>query len=539
MGTCFPFLLAILCSLTLVSAQQPQDRFNIAGIVVNSATGKPIARALVQLYGHAMLTSPDGEFSFAAVPAGAAQITLVKPGYFVPGGPGTSIEIGRDTGKIVLKLAPEATIFGRVTGKDEEPLEGARVEALTYVFREGGRRLINAPIGGDRPTDEDGNFKLSGLPAGRYYIAVRAGNVDRRTLGARTLETPVAYPGVVFYPGTKDLAAATAVDLVPGQRMELQLSLTPEPAYKISGTVTTTGYLQAANSVYIVGPMDQPLFSADQFDPRTGKFEFRAVPAGKYTLRVGGSDPQNNASAFSDQTLTVSRPLADLKLLLRPGADIPVVIHKEFDPSRSLGRCESFLPNGERHESDCSEFPAALVELIGLEFEVRHYNTAFNALADPSTLGLHGVSPGKYLVRARANFGGYVQSLRSGSVDLLEQTLTVPENGQVAPIEVVVRDDAAQLKVGLRADPPRRAFVLVIPESAPRAAPQMTSTSSNWIGFETLAPGTYQVFAFDAQGALDYQDPDFLSKYGGKAARVTVAAGGKATVTVDVIQLEE
>lgn len=543
MATRFPFLLAIVCSLTLTSAQQPQDRFDIAGMVVNSATGKPIARALVELYGHAMLTSVDGEFAFAGVPAGTAQVTLEKPGYFVPGakltnGSAISIEVGPDTGKIVLKLAPEAAIFGRVTGKDEEPLEGARVEALKYVFREGGRRLINASIGSDRPTDEDGNFKISVLPAGRYYIAVWAGNVDRRTLGARTIETPEAYPGVIFYPGTKDMGAATAIDLVPGQRMELQLSLTREPAYKVSGTVTATGYLLVRN-VYIVGPMDEPLFTTDQFDARTGKFEFRAVPAGKYTLRVNGSDLQNKVSTFSDQTLTVSHPLADLKLVLRPGADIPVVIHRELDPSRSLGRCTSVLPNGEPHESDCSEYPAAFVELIGLESEGRRYNTASNALPDPSTLEFHGVTPGKYLVRARANFGGYVQSLRSGGLDLLEQTFTVPGNGQIAPIEVVVRDDAAELRVGLRADPPRRALVLVVPVSAPRAAPEMTATSSKWIGFPNLAPGTYDVFAFDAQAAPDYADPDFLSRYAGKAARVTVTAGGKASVTVDVIQLEE
>src|SRR6516162_7556205 len=62
--------------------------YKLEGTVVNAETGRPIPRALVQLYytvQKAVLAGPQGEFSFDKLPKGTAMIRVQKPGYFDPG----------------------------------------------------------------------------------------------------------------------------------------------------------------------------------------------------------------------------------------------------------------------------------------------------------------------------------------------------------------------------------------------------------------------------------------------------------------------
>jgi hypothetical protein len=538
------FLIACFSLLAVSSAQRSQkDQFKIEGIVVNSASGKPLPRALVQCNGRAVLSGAEGEFSFDGIPAGRVQVYATKPGYFAPGAAvqaavsGASMDVGPDTGPILLKLAPEAIISGRVTGKDEEPLEGARVQVLTFVSQEGRRQLMP---GRGSSTDEDGNFRIAGLPSGRYYLEVQAGNVSRRILGARAANANESYPAVVLYPGTADLAAATAVDLAPGQRMETQFSLVLAPAYKLAGTVVTAGEWKQINPPIIVDSMEQALFSPDRFDAPSGAFEFRAVPAGTYTLRLGGSDLQGRYQ-FSNRKITIANTVTNLKALLQPGLNVPVVIRTEFSKPRQGGDCTTRLSGGEIQHSDCSDYPAARVELIAVDSGRWRLSTDGGPIKDPSAFGIHGVAPGKYLVRAQATFGGYVQSVRFGNQDLVRELLTVPESGVEMPIEVVVRDDSAMLKLTVhREKPGQQATVLVFPDGALLPASNFVMNNpSGEVPFGPVAPGAYKVFAFDSLEGIDYAEPEVLAKYAAKAASVTVAANGQSSVVVDVIHTGE
>jgi Carboxypeptidase regulatory-like domain len=532
------FLLSV-SSAQQTSAQQPEPaRFKVEGTVVNSATGKPLPRVLVQLSARSVLTGPEGEFSFDGVAAGRANITLMKPGYFGPGETPMShtnpFDVGPDTGKIVLKLAPEVVIAGHVTGQDEEPLEGASMQVLGFREIEG--RQVLMPVRGDVRTDEDGNFRVAGLPSGRYYLAVKAGNVTRRVLGAQTPKAPEAYPAIVYHPGTTDLAAATAMDLAPGQKIDTQFSLSLSPAYKLAGKVVAAGEWKQINAPMIIDSQDQVLFSPEQFDAGSGAFEFRAVPAGTYTIRVSGTDTQNRYR-FSSHKVTVSGSVGNFQLSLQPGVNIAVVERSDFNKPRERGSsCPWSDSNGELHQSDCSDYPATRVELISMDSVRLRFSTEFRPVQDPSAFGIHGVAPGKYIVRTQPSFGGYVQSVRSGNLDLLREVLTVPEDGPVAPIEVVLRDDPGTLKVIIHSDKPgQAATVLVFPEGALLPSPNLMGNGSTEVYFPPMAPGNYKVFAFDSIAGLDYGNPETLAKFAAKAAAVTVTANGNASVIVNVI----
>jgi hypothetical protein len=538
--TCLTFL--TLAALT--SAQQPQNnQFKLEGTVVNSLTGQPLPRVLVQTSGRAVLTGVEGGFSFDGFSAGTIQVQVTKPGYFPPGAtlrgwsPGRSFVVGPDTGKIVLKMSPEAIVTGRITGRDDEPLEGAEVQALTYMpVNDGPQQLLSVR---NTRSDEDGNFRIAGLSAGHYYLTVRGSSVTRNVLGAQTPQANQAYPPLVYYPGTEELAAANLVDLAPGQRMEAPFSLALRPAYKVSGTVVPAGEWKHVNSPMIVDPAGQSLLTPDRFDAKTGAFEFRAVPAGAYTVRVGGTDSEDR-SQFSNHKITISKPMAGLKLSLKPGINIPVVIRTELTKLKlATGMtCSQTLPGGGFHQSDCSDYPAAHVELIALDTTGVRFATDYGPLKDSRAYGIHGVAPGKYAVRAQASFGGYVQSLRSGSLDLLQEALTVAEGGTVMPIEVVVRDDSATLKVTVRAEKPGwPAMIVLYAEGAPFLLPVRWGTANpglySYLG--ALAPGSYKVFAFDSLDGIDYARPDSLAKYASQAARVTLSPNHESSVIVDLI----
>src|SRR5260370_25988286 len=190
MGT-YRVLLACLALLAVAPAQQPaKDQFRVEGIVINGLTGKPLPRALVELAGRPVLSGPGGECSLEGIPAGKMQIRVQKPGYYPPGArtrgwvSGPNIDVSPDTGKIILKLLPEAVISGHVAGRDEEPLEGASIQSLTFFPVDGRRQLGLAH--GDVRTDEDGTIRIPKLPPGRSFLAVKAGNFTRLALGPHT-----------------------------------------------------------------------------------------------------------------------------------------------------------------------------------------------------------------------------------------------------------------------------------------------------------------------------------------------------------------
>lgn len=536
--------IAILWLLSCCAAQQNgPNTYTLAGTIVNGVTGSPVPRVLVQLSDRALLTGPEGEFSFAAVPGGQTQITISKPGFFTPGAttigwsPPVNVDVGPGSGKFIFKFLPEAVISGLVTGQDEEPLEGAAIQILHFASENGRKRLVRAT--GDARTDEDGKFRIAALPAGRYYVAVKAGNVTRRILGAQSSKGSEAYPGIVYYPGTQALEGATPLDLAPGQRSQVQFSLNMEPAFKVAGTVVTTGDWKQVNSPAIIDQLDQVLFTADRFDSETGQFEFHAVAAGKYKVQLGGMDQQGQFVS-SARTFTVSRAIMGLKLALKPGAEIPIVVRTEFSKPRPASSCTSFTHGGEIREFDCSE--AARVDLISSDSLGLRFTSGFGRSKDRGPLALHNVAPGRYVVSAAAaTLGGYVQSVRSGQVDLLRDELVVPEEGSVPPIEVIVRDDPGTLNVHLQTQTPDQSgTVLLIPDGLLRDPIIVGRSSANMeLHSGPLAPGIYKVFAFDSLDTLDYRNPEALAKYTSRAASATVSPNGNSSVIVELIRVGE
>ena len=185
------------------------EKFTLSGTVVDSVTGEPIRKALVQIYSNQRrmaFSGDDGRFQLEGVPAGSYAVSAQKPGYFgqqelLRGGE-PPVEVGPKAISAVVKLTPEAIISGRVTSAAGIPLEQVSLRLSYIEIREGRRRW---DFKGTALTDEDGRYRFANLRPGSYYLSA----APYTLLPASMLETgerPTSgYPGA-YYPGVPDLS---------------------------------------------------------------------------------------------------------------------------------------------------------------------------------------------------------------------------------------------------------------------------------------------------------------------------------------------
>jgi hypothetical protein len=546
---CLVVLAALLLAVPAFSLALTADNqtFKVEGTVINAVTGRPIPRALVEWNGQSgmisVLTGPDGEFSFDGVPQGRMQVIAQKPGYFagrggVPQRP-TVFIAGPDSGKLSIKLWPEAIISGRVLGKDGEPLENANIR----VEKSGSGAARMYLRQNSVMTDEDGNFRIAELPPGEYVVALLAGNVNRRMLGSRSVQGVEAYPAIVYYPAGIEESSAEPVKLSAGQHVELNFSVLPRPAYKVAGVVSKSADWKQINPPIFVDRRGQPLLSVNEYDPQTGAFLFRSVPAGAYNMRLSGMD-QSDTQFNVQHRIQVNKEVTGLNLYLAAPLEVPVNVRKEFfnNKTTSTGNCSYGARDGTLHTSDCSDMPLVQLELTPVDsFNPPVYSNWHPPAGNP--LVFRGLQPGKYRVHATPGMGGYssyVSSLRCGFTDLLHEELTVPETGQLAPIDVVLRDDLSTLQLRLNAEKTSYGNIAIIPDENPPSEPvRRMNVMSDQTTSAPLAPGNYKIFAFADTEDIDPNDPEELSRYAQKAVSVTLLPGKTTSLVLELIHTGE
>src|SRR5258708_6457161 len=310
------------------------DKYTLRGTVINSVTSEPIRGALVQIYFNgqsSMLTGPDGKFQFDGLFAGQTPITVRKPGFFSQ----DELEnqsfrfnrqvatIGPDAPLAILKLVPEGLIYGRITADDGEPIENLPVQLVVQRL-ENGRKVWQDRAGGS--TNEDGEFRIAELQPGSYYLSV--GPSWSLVPVASGSSNPVAlgFP-VVYYPGGSDFSSVSSISIVPGKRLEINLTLSPKPCHRVSGTITGLGTGQFVD-VQVLNSAGKSFQSNDRFDPATGAFRIPCIPPGVYTLFANtfpaGWQAGQGSSLTATVPLTVNADLSGVHIILLPSANIPI-----------------------------------------------------------------------------------------------------------------------------------------------------------------------------------------------------------------------
>ena len=189
-----------LCSLVSVVAGTPQSSVVardarattpsgsaiVRGRVVAAATGEPIGRAIVRVespsleLARSMMTDLDGRFEFQHLPAAQITLSASKTGFlslhygqrrpFQAGRP-IALTSGQVLDKMEIALPRAGVIAGRVFDDVGEPATGVAVEAARLKFESGQRTLSS--VGSRGETDDRGEYRISELPPGSYFVLAR------------------------------------------------------------------------------------------------------------------------------------------------------------------------------------------------------------------------------------------------------------------------------------------------------------------------------------------------------------------------------
>jgi hypothetical protein len=525
-------------------------RYPLHGTVVNSVTGEPIRGALVQIYSdrqHSVLTEGDGTFEFADVPAGTVNLNVRKPGFFTvqaiqsPRAQATFAVVGPDQAPVVVKLVPEGVISGHIRGDNAEPIEGFPVQLLAERVENG--RKTRAMLQGARTNDE-GEFRIAGLQPGKYFVFMGPSTQPEFGLLPGVQTRARGYPAA-FYPGVSEMSGANAVEVAAGQRVELSVDLVSQPFHRISGTVS--GYAQNAGiNFQVTNAAGQQLQAGFGFDQRNGAFRTLWLPPGIYTLTAEMQEPEGRRAFFASQTVNLSSDVAGVRLHLLANPSVPVRFRLEQTRSDSqpLGQTFIYARTANRQVNT----PPARVELTPQNDAFSQQRRYSQIEREDSSSEIPNVPPGVYAVQIFPTGPFYVQSARCGSLNLLEQNLTVASGAATEPIEIVLRDDFASLEgsVALGAEN-ESAMVIAIPEGGVqqirnveivRPAGSFDASRPGAV-FEMpqLAPGTYKVLAVDRPDDFEYGKPEVLQKYASKGREISLVPNQHAKIELELVHI--
>jgi Carboxypeptidase regulatory-like domain len=509
------------------------DKYTLQGTVINSVTGEAVRGALVQIYFNgqsAMLTGPDGKFQFDGLPAGQSPITFRKPGFFVEEDFQQSERVprwaatGPNSSPMVLKLFPEGVIYGHISEEDGEPIEGLPVALLVQHLQNGRKAWEGRP---GTATDEDGNFRIAELQPGNYFLSVGP------TRNPVTLPAKLSQPGaqgipLVYYPVGSELGDAAPISITPGKKAEINLTLSPQPFYRVSGTISGYAAGQSVN-LQLHNSAGIPLAYNFRFDSASGSFRILWVPAGAYTLEADAPDGHGH-SLTAAVPLTVNAEVSGVHVILLPTVNIP--IRMSVITSRT---------GAERFDARENYFPA-YVQLVARNsglFE-RRYGSQQVGEKGASSLELQNIAPGTYGVEVNPNGPVYVQSAMSGTTNLLDSDLSVAPGTSPPPIEITLCDDAASLSGNVSLDP-RTLSATILAFSEHASVPPRIQPTNPGGAFQLsfLPPGAYKILAVDHPDRLEYANPEVLKKYFSKAREVTLSPEESAKVDLELVKVGE
>ncbi len=295
-------------------ADAPRGTAVLRGMIVTADNASPIRRAQVRV------TSPDaresrvattdgqGRFESRDLPTGRYTMTASKGGFVSlqfgqrrPSESGTPIELAdaQTIDRITIALPRGSVLGGRVTDEFGEPVANASVTAWRYAYQAGARRMVPAQGGNGRDTtDDQGQFRLFGLPPGEYYVSgmLRSG-------GPEVTDPMGELSGyaATYYPGTTNIGEAQRVTVALAQEnTSVNFGLIATRLVRVSGQVMMSNGAPAPGGMVTLAPMSasggramlmQQGGAGNRID-QTGTFRLPNVAPGRYQVqaRAGGRE---------------------------------------------------------------------------------------------------------------------------------------------------------------------------------------------------------------------------------------------------------
>jgi hypothetical protein len=562
-GAC---LLTILLGVSPLYAQNPAADTNssssgmsaghpatalVAGMVIKEPGSEPVKKALIELIAESQangsnytaLTSIDGSFRIENVAPGRYHLFVERTGFQEVDlhrrrteGRVLMLSAGQEMKDLVIRLQAAAIIDGRVTDEDGDPLPEAQVAVLRQTFVAGRSHWEQA---GAERTNDLGEYRIAGLAPGNYFVSVTPppnfrslietnGNAAAGNEAAPADKpAPTAYQ-TTYYPGARDRAQATPIQLRAGDDFPVSFSLNPSPSVTIRGSVVNLP--SGATAAIMLQSKDLGLVLNGAEMHKDGSFEIRDVSPGAYTIVAtvdGASAPMTARQALQ----VASDNVEGLQLTPQPGGAIRGRLRMEASGAARLDPSQFFLLlRAADADDDAGESFSTLA----------HVNAE-------GTFEWKDVLAGRYFAQiseASAMPDWFLKSVAAGGRDVSDSGFGVSSG--IAPIDLIASANGARVE-GLAAnqkdEPVADAVVVAVPEARFRDRPdryrKAVTDQSGRFTLRGLPPGDYTLFAWESIDGEAYYNPEFLKACESQGKVLHVSEGDRVNVQLKAIPTPE
>ena len=529
-------------SARIPEKSRQQEMCTLEGRVV-SVTGEVLKRvdlvlSRIDSTEHAQYSGKsdgDGRFALVNLDPGKYRLSGGRRGYVHmsygakrPGRPGTTLALdpGQHLSGIVFRLFPQSVIAGRVLDQDGDPLAYAAVQLQNYQYERGQRQLTEATQG---ITNDLGEFRLFGLPPGRYYLSVSWNQMMGRSNPGDPgpdVASEISYTRT-YYPAATNAAGAQPIDLQPGSQIRgLEMVLLKTRTVSVRGRVISnkTAPADRPAEIYLVSRDASRNFFYDneRSTDSLGNFEFRGITPGSYVLIA---QRWGNPAWGGRVTLDVG------------GANVESVVIP-MSPSTELRGHLSLEGHADPNLSDIR---------VWLEPENSGYAAgAQGTVKDDGSLVLSNVVPNEYRLGI---FGmpdySYIKAIRLSGRNVLDSTIDFT-GGVAGNLDIVLGADSGQAE-GLVFDaadqPVSGAIVALVPDTAHRGTRGLykSATTDQYGRFDIkgIAPGDYKLFAWEDIDDGAYEDSEFLKRFEERGERASIRGRSHTSYQLKLIPADE
>ena len=482
-----------------------------------------------------MSTDSEGRYEFTELPARQFTLTAQRGGYLQlrygqrrPNEQGKVIDLreGQVLEGIDFAMPRMAVVSGRITDELGDPIAGVWVAAMRQTWFQNRRQMGSPPGAPLATTDEDGEYRITGLVPGTYVVFSKT--MEKWAVEDNGREGTMSY-APTYFPGVADLSQAVRVTVTSGQEARnTDFSVVPARAATIAGkaldsqgrpmrNVTLAMQFPGCCGGGIVGSGGNGAVAPD------GSFTITGVPPGTYNLQAAG------AGETAIMPLVVNGVDIDgVALTTSAGWEVRGSIVTDTGPPAGLRR---------------SQVTIAPIRLVTSGLGMQGAPVQRQAVNDDWTFSVSNVV-GPARLRVTLPDGWALEALLQGDRDLVSRVIDMKSGDTMTDVRVLITDQVGTVTgqlVDAKKVPLPDGTVLLFPANPAswfEGSPHVRAVRPDQQGryrIPNVLPGEYLAAALDYVEEGIWNDPEYLESVRRFAQRVNVAGSGTHTLSLSLV----